>query len=387
MGETTSATTFSAATVPDSRDETQTLASVLKSTHAGERTLLLARLARSMSAVWGREACTYVTQFLSTIEFNALCVELGDGVKTCNASTAACDAYLSLRSLRHNLDIDRALAQINDAIMPKGFFICSSEILTGKRARLFARYGKLAGCALWACDFVINRIIPRMPLLTKAYFRFTRGRYYSISKAEVLGRLVRAGFLIHDFSEIDGRLYTIAQKHQTPTLNDTPSFYPVVRLTRVGKHYRMIRVCKLRTMHPYSEYLQGLMIELNGYNESGKPADDFRVTPWGRFLRRTWLDELPQLLNICLGQMKLVGVRPLSIVRFREFPYDLQEQRTRHTPGCVPPYVSLNMPNASDNIEAERLYLRDLDCKPFTTDFVYLARAAYNVFGRRIRGA
>ena len=48
-------------------------------------------------------------------------------------------------------------------------------------------------------------------------------------------------------------------------------------------------------MHPYSEYLQDYILKLNGYSETGKPANDFRLVPYGKFLRRYWIDELPQL--------------------------------------------------------------------------------------------
>jgi len=72
----------------------------------------------------------------------------------------------------------------------------------------------------------------------------------------------------------------------------------------------MIGVYKFRTMHPYSEFLQDYMIRRNGYNKKGKPANDYRVTRWGSFMRKLWLDEVPQLINVFRGEMKLVGLRP-----------------------------------------------------------------------------
>jgi lipopolysaccharide/colanic/teichoic acid biosynthesis glycosyltransferase len=146
----------------------------------------------------------------------------------------------------------------------------------------------------------------------------------------------------------------------------------------------MIGVYKLRTMNPYSEYLQDYVIELNGYNELGKPKSDFRVTRWGRFLRKYWIDEIPQIINIIKGEMKLVGLRPLSRVRFKDFPKDLQKERIKYKPGCIAPYVALRMPDDRMNIEAERIYIRDLKCHPYLTDFRYFFKAVYNILTNKI---
>ncbi len=145
-----------------------------------------------------------------------------------------------------------------------------------------------------------------------------------------------------------------------PVTGENPSYYPIIKLNRVGQHGKIIKVYKLRTMHPYSEYLQDFLIKMNGYNKKGKPANDFRVTRWGKIFRSFWLDEFPQLWNVLKGEMKLVGLRPLSRVRFNEFPEDLKKERIKFKPGCFPPYVALNMPDCNANIEAERIYISDL---------------------------
>ena len=83
------------------------------------------------------------------------------------------------------------------------------------------------------------------------------------------------------------------------------------RQVRVGLHGRRIQVLKFRTMEPDAEARQA---QLEIHNEvSGhafKMSDDPRVTRIGRFLRRTSVDELPQLLNVLRGEMSLVGPRP-----------------------------------------------------------------------------
>jgi exopolysaccharide biosynthesis polyprenyl glycosylphosphotransferase len=84
------------------------------------------------------------------------------------------------------------------------------------------------------------------------------------------------------------------------------------RQTRVGREGRRFRICKFRTMVHDAEDRKA---DLHARNECDgglfKIADDPRITRVGRFLRRTSLDEMPQLLNVLLGDMSLVGPRPL----------------------------------------------------------------------------
>jgi lipopolysaccharide/colanic/teichoic acid biosynthesis glycosyltransferase len=87
------------------------------------------------------------------------------------------------------------------------------------------------------------------------------------------------------------------------------------RQTRMGHGGRTFRFLKFRTMTVDAE---SRVPELEGRNESAggvlfKIRDDPRVTRVGRFLRKTSLDELPQLLNILAGHMSLVGPRPLQM--------------------------------------------------------------------------
>lgn len=87
------------------------------------------------------------------------------------------------------------------------------------------------------------------------------------------------------------------------------------RQERIGLHGRVFQMWKFRTMVPGAALLQA---QLERANETGdgvmfKIKHDPRITPIGRFLRRTSIDELPQLFNVLLGQMSLVGPRPLPL--------------------------------------------------------------------------
>jgi exopolysaccharide biosynthesis polyprenyl glycosylphosphotransferase len=82
--------------------------------------------------------------------------------------------------------------------------------------------------------------------------------------------------------------------------------------SRVGREGKVFKVVKFRTMYPDAEERLAQLVD---QNESDgllfKIKDDPRITPIGRLLRRTSVDELPQLINVLKGEMSLVGPRPL----------------------------------------------------------------------------
>jgi UDP-galactose-lipid carrier transferase len=92
-----------------------------------------------------------------------------------------------------------------------------------------------------------------------------------------------------------------------------PVFY---RHMRLGQHGRVFRLWKLRTMLTNSDHLLSRYLEENPKAKKEwqchyKLQNDPRVTPLGRILRRTSLDEIPQLLNVLRGEMSFVGPRPI----------------------------------------------------------------------------
>lgn len=88
---------------------------------------------------------------------------------------------------------------------------------------------------------------------------------------------------------------------------------PLYTQVRVGKHGRKISIYKFRSMQYQSDDLERLLTaeQLLQYKKEFKVTDDPRVTPIGKFLRRSSLDELPQLLNIFKGDISFIGPRPI----------------------------------------------------------------------------
>lgn len=108
------------------------------------------------------------------------------------------------------------------------------------------------------------------------------------------------------------------------------------RQKRVGLNKRQFWICKFRTMMPDAEKR---MAELEKLNEVSGPVfkikNDPRLTPVGKFLRSTSIDELPQLLNVLKGDMSLVGPRPLPLRDCQGFEQDWHRRRFSVRPGIT----------------------------------------------------
>lgn len=83
--------------------------------------------------------------------------------------------------------------------------------------------------------------------------------------------------------------------------------------TRIGKEGKIIKIYKFRTMVENAEELIKKFTpeQMKEYKENYKLTDDPRITKVGRFLRKTSLDELPQLINIIKGELSIIGPRPV----------------------------------------------------------------------------
>ena len=104
---------------------------------------------------------------------------------------------------------------------------------------------------------------------------------------------------------------------------------PIYTSIRVGKDGKLIKFHKIRSMIPNAEELKDKLIA-EGKNEADGPAfkmkNDPRITKFGKFLRKTSIDELPQIWDIFLGRMSIVGIRnplPSEVEKYNDY----QKQR------------------------------------------------------------
>lgn len=120
---------------------------------------------------------------------------------------------------------------------------------------------------------------------------------------------------------------------------DDPHAGPIFVQERVGKNGRRFKIYKFRSMVYNAEELKK-ELEAKGYTmkEPGDPTykleNDPRITRVGRFIRKTSIDELPQLLNIIKGDMSIVGPRPLITSEVEQFD-DFSMQRHLVRPGLT----------------------------------------------------
>ncbi len=243
------------------------------------------------------------------------------------------------------------------------------------------KYPPGIGHTVVALDYVWNEMCPKLKATRKLYSFLTGERHRTYSHTEILGRICRAGFkIVHDENR-QSALHVVAMKISEPLENNDSTVSPILRLKRVGKDGKWIDVYKFRTMHSYSQYLQDYVYDLNKLNDSGKLANDFRVNIWGKIMRPIWLDELPMLWNVVKGDMKWVGVRPLSAHFFSLYTPEMQHLRTRVKPGMLPPfYYEKHTPKGLDEIQAsERRYVEAYLQHPFSTDWRYFWGTVTNI--------
>jgi lipopolysaccharide/colanic/teichoic acid biosynthesis glycosyltransferase len=281
--------------------------------------------------------------------------------------------------------VNKFLESVNAQLETGGFFAGCAETSKARENRIKERIPAPFSRPYLFFDYLVMRVWPKLPYLKPLYFGLTKGRNRVISKMEVIGRLYSCGFSLVAEEEKDGKFYFIAQKEKEPAYNMEATYGPIIKLRRVGKGGKIVKVYKLRTMSPFSEYAQQYIYERNGLGEGAKFRDDPRITNAGHFMRKYWIDELPMLYNLLKGDVKLFGVRAISQHYFNLFPEEFRQYRSQFKPGLVPP-VYVEVPNSlEDIVDIETRYLKAYQKSPLKTDIVYMGRAFYNIFIKKVR--
>ena len=291
------------------------------------------------------------------------------------------DNFVNLTKLNDVQYLNAFLTKVNKNLAQGGIFVCCVETLAERKNRILNKYPKwIAYPYYYLLDFPGKRVFPKFELTTKIHDFITKGNNKTLSLTEVMGRLVFSGFRIINFKVINNLTYFVADKVKEPEAAQLHSHGMIFKMRRVGKDGKIINVYKFRTMHPYSEYIQKYFFESNNLEVGGKIKNDFRITSWGRFLRKYWFDELPMIFNLLKGDLKLVGVRPLSEHFLSLYRKSLVEKRLKVKPGLVPPYYA-DMPKTLDQImDSEERYIDAYLKHPLKTDIKYLLKVLTNIF-------
>lgn len=162
---------------------------------------------------------------------------------------------------------------------------------------------------------------------------------------------------------------------------DSPGASPIYVQKRVGKNGREFKFYKFRSMVPNAESMLDSLLDKNEMDGPAfKMKDDPRITKFGRIIRKTCIDELPQLINVLKGDMSLVGPRPplpREVAMYNEY----QLQRLSVTPGLTCYWQVQPQRNSisfDDWMKSDLKYIEERSVK---TDLIIIFKTAGAVFG------
>ena len=294
---------------------------------------------------------------------------------------------VNLHELNDQIKINDYLLNVRSVLHEKGVFVGALLPHHYRYRRYLKKYSFYLGNIFYFFDFMWKRVMPKIPFTREIYSAFSKEKDRAISLAEGLGRLVYCGYKVLDLVAINDVVYFAAVKNGSYNPDKKFFYSPIFKMKRVGKNGNPIYVYKLRTMYPYSEFIQDFVYNHNKLETGGKFKDDFRVPAWGKLFRKLWIDELPMLINWVKGELKFVGVRPISNHYLSLYSKEHQERRKKFKPGLLPPYYA-DMPNSIEEIElSEKKYLDAYERNPVKTDFNYFIKAVNNILIKHKRSA
>ncbi len=150
---------------------------------------------------------------------------------------------------------------------------------------------------------------------------------------------------------------------------------PIFQQQRAGKHGKPFTMYKFRSMSNDAEQRHADLLPFNQMSGPVFKIDrDPRITPFGRWLRRTSIDEMPQLVNVLLGDMSLVGPRPLPIYEVEKFENTAQRRRLSVKPGLTCLWQIRGRNQVTDFRDWVKLDLEYIDKWSLGLDFKILVR-------------
>ncbi len=267
------------------------------------------------------------------------------------------------------------LIQQNSKMKEGEYLVGYAETHSVRKARILKKFFKPINYIYYTGDFILTRVSPKLKISKNLYHFISKGKGRVLSRTEILGKLVYCGFDIVDEFNLQNKLVFVVKKSNDFKEDGyVPNEGLLITLPRLGKNGKIIKVYKMRTMHPYAQFIQKYVHDKNDLKEGGKLAEDFRISTIGKFMRKYWIDEFPMIINILKGEMKLIGVRPLSQHYMSLYDKDLQNLRTKTKPGLLPPFYA-DMPKTLEEIQnSERKYLKEYRKSPLKTDLKYFLK-------------
>lgn len=215
-----------------------------------------------------------------------------------------------------------------------------------------------------------------------------RFNQHKVSKTEAIGTLFHAGFDLLTEKDKDGHWHFTLKKIGKPgaleEINQARQL--IFKQKRVGRAGMLINIFKIRTMYPMAHKAQEYLYKSQNTGPHGKISNDFRITKVGKHLRRYWIDELLQFINIIKGEMKLVGLRALSEGFFKTLPKQLQIERLKHKPALMGVTYADQPKNLAERIQSELKYIAFKKKYPLLADSVYFFKILWAIIFKGQRG-
>lgn len=268
-------------------------------------------------------------------------------------------------------DINKVFKKCYDSLLPGGYLIVRYNNISDTNYMLKKQYPSIFYYLVYPFHWLFYRVLSKLSTFVRIQEWISKGKNKVISWVEIFGRLAYCGLDVELDERYNGLQYIIARKTKTISDNPNPSFYIFIKLNRVSLYGNIVKINKVRSMYPYSEFLQKKIFELNSVGNGGKFNDDPRITPQGRIFRKYWIDELPQFFDWIRGEIKLVGIRAMSQHFFSLYSQRYKDLYLQVKPGIISPIFDETNDTFNDIERIEYEYLRSYSINPIKTDWKY----------------
>ena len=287
--------------------------------------------------------------------------------------------YFDENIINNELIKNNVINEISEKLTNKSMYIGCAELEKHYRHKHFKNQ------ISFIFHLISYRIIPKLKILN-FLLKIFKINYLILSKAEIIGRLYYSGFEVVDYIEKNNKFFFCAEKKYKIS-KIKPSKHIIYSMPRIGRYGKIIYLFKFRTMYSYSEFIYEFIQNQNGTNIYGKIKNDYRITNYGKIMRKYWIDEIPQLYNFLKGEINLVGPRAVSKNYYNNLPKDIKKNRLKVKPGFIPPSICFNLHYSEKSmLEAERLFYEYKKNNPITCTINLLFFAFYNAIFKKIRG-
>lgn len=307
---------------------------------------------------------------------------------------SVCTLIIGQNDLNSVKRLNTFLRAISETLLMGGYFVFHYKPLEVELEEIRQNSSDFTYPFKYLAHFMWYRILPKTRLLSKIYFSAPfswidslRGSVQrrSMARAEAWGRLFFHGMRAVDETMEGEFTYVIAQKIASPSTDTIPTYHSIVGLNKMGLNGQTIRLHKIRSMYPFSEFLQKHIYQVHGLTNTGKFKNDFRLTEYGPFIRKYWIDEIPGIYDWFRGDIKLVGMRATSPQYLSLYPKEVIRLYFQVKPGLIPPIFDEKTTGFEQIVEIEKKYLERYIQNPLKTDLIYFWYTFRDIFIRKVR--